>query len=180
MDTNFASRQVEHATNPLERTRYALNINKFVVQQIGNRFVTRTNRQSKIVAKAMIKNAFALDRIMIYSEALVCPYYCEIFNELSPGKLVLILLDDENGMEVIKKLPSKIQRQIDCRKIVNPEAIPRHFMVAYHSYRYESDDHAGEIEMFCNIWDKEFALKLNAYFYRMWETAEPYHQLNLL
>jgi len=167
-----APKTAEAKAKPRLPHDYIVALGELADNEENRRFLNGSNDEASIVTWLMIRHATEDDEVLIYSKALSPLFYAEILRAASIQPLKCrfrIVLDDKEGMKVVKALPVEIQSHVDCRYLLEPEG--GHFLVFDDAFRYEIKDHHDELSVVCNFSERETAQKLRSGFERRWEKS---------
>lgn len=151
----------------------------------NQRFLNGTNADAKVVAGLMITRAEQVDEVLVYSDALSADFYKEVFRHSKCR--IKILLDDREGINIIKALPQDVQNRLEYR--VTRVADGAHFLVSDDAFRYELEyptrlmfgivvqyetkhpERHDELYVVCNFYEPRITQRLRTRFEDMWANA---------
>lgn len=162
-------------SEPILPQEYISAVTRLAKKRTNQRFLNDTNEHAEFVFWLIIRSCRLGEEILIYSKALKFPFYRRILRAaclFDPGIVFKILLDDEEGIEEIKKLPENVQRQIECR--IASVSDGAHMVVTSTAFRIEAKDYHDELFVVCNFYEPDIAENLRKRFNRIWENAVPF------
>ena len=153
---------------------YIAAVTKLADERKNLRFLNDSNNFAKLVAWLMIRNVCPADEVLIYSKALTQSFYSEIMRAsclLDSKPRFKIVLDNKDGIEVIKKLPEDVQRRIDCRVATTQDG--SHMLLTPVAFRAEAKSYRDELFVVCNFYEPEVVQTLKSRFERIWANSVP-------
>lgn len=155
-----------------EAESYALE--KMAKDRKNQRFLNDNDEEAKIVVWLMIRSLRPADEVLVYSKDLSLPFYSAILraSQLLDSNLNFrIVLDDKEGIEVIRKLPEDAQSRIDCRLATTQDG--SHILLTPVAFRAEAKDYHDELFVVCNFYEPYVAQTLKIRFERIWTNSVP-------
>lgn len=160
-------------------------VTKLAEVKKNQRFLNGTNADAKVVAGLMIARAEEADEVLVYSDALSAAFYKEVLRHSKCR--IKVLLDDREGINIIKALPQDVQSRLECR--VTKVAGGAHFLVSDDAFRYELEypthlvfgivvqyetkhpEPHDELFVVCNFYEPRISQRLRDRFGDMWTNA---------
>ncbi|HBH71244.1 MAG: hypothetical protein UU88_C0019G0003 [Parcubacteria group bacterium GW2011_GWC1_42_11] len=170
----FGAQKKTTKSEPNVPLEYINAVTKLARKRKDQRFLNDGNNFAKLVAWLMISSVRPMDEILIYSKALTQPFYSTILRAsclLDSKPVFRVVLDDKEGIEVIKKLPEDVQSRIDCRLAATPEG--SHMLLTPVAFRAEAKSCHDELFVICNFYEPEVVQALKTRFERIWANSAP-------
>lgn len=159
---------------PLLPVDYMVAVTKLATDREDRRFLNGNEKEASLVSWLMVRNARAEDEVLIYSKALSLPFYSEILRAtcLSVSKPVFrIIIDDKQGVDIIKNLPEDVQSRINCRLATTKDGL--HLLLTPVAFRAERKGFINELFVVCNFYEPGTVEVLKTRFERIWRNSIP-------
>lgn len=160
----------QHVSLRTHCEEYRKSVTELANKGVSRRFLNDSKEHAKLLADLMIGRAKDNEEILIYSGQLEEPCFNDALRD-SRGP-IRIVLESDNELSVLEKLPEEAKGRIEAR-VLNPgKARKNHFFVVGSSFRLELDH--GKATAMANFNEPKAADQLRKHFEQLWEQAEAF------
>ena len=159
---------VIRSTGELPR-EYRKAVTKLADGKVDQRFLGDSGEHAKFVAGLILEHSTEASEVLIYSKALEDAFYEEVLR--SSKCHIKVVLDNEEGIQVIKRLPQDVQNRLVFRFAHTPKGA--HFLLLNNAVRFELK--GDELFAICNFNESDETIKkLSNRFEELWKNADLY------
>lgn len=156
------------STGELSRD-YRKAVMKLADDKVDQRFLGASGDHAKFVAELILEHSTEASEVLIYSRALKDAFYEEVLR--FSKCYIRVVLDDKEGIQVIKRLPQDVQNRVLVQFTHTPKGA--HFLLLNNAVRFELK--GDESFAICNFNESDETIKkLSNRFEELWKNAELY------
>ena len=148
---------------------YRKAVTKLADDKVDQRFLGASDAHAKLVAGIILEHSTEASEVLIYSKALEDAFYEEVLRFSKCH--IKVVLDSEEGIKVIRRLPQDVQNRLVVRFTNTPKGA--HFLFLNNAVRFELK--GNELFAVSNFNESDEAIqRLRDRFEELWENAELY------
>lgn len=148
---------------------YREEVEKLANHEENRRFLIDGENFAKLIVGLMLTKTATTDETCIYSKCLGPEFYCGILRSLKSR--TRIILEDPEGIEVIKALPQDIQSLIDF--CVTDSPYGEYFISTKSAFWFAAPPNNNELSAICNFNEPETIQVLRERFEKLWKSSVP-------